>query len=160
MNQEIINYWNKFYKHYDSLVYSYLPLSSMFIFNIAIVSKLLIAKWQQKTGGGAGSVTLSKTSHSVTIMLVGICVLFAILTTPYAVMYNVSSNISSYSYAIWYQLVYINHSVNFLVYMVTNKSFRRELIKKLCPNLGITKVQPFEDSTAKDSVTKTSVAPT
>ena len=43
-NADTQRYWDVFYKHYDSLVYSYIPLSAMFVFNTAIIAKLLLAK--------------------------------------------------------------------------------------------------------------------
>ena len=58
-------YYNAFYHHYDAMVYSYFPLSSMLIFNIAIIAKLLVAKVEKKKGN-VGNVSLAKMSDSVT----------------------------------------------------------------------------------------------
>ncbi len=40
-NEDIIKYYDAFYKHYDAFVYSYVPLSLMFVINVAIVFKLV-----------------------------------------------------------------------------------------------------------------------
>ena len=125
------SYYLAFYHYYDATVYSYLPLSSMFIFNSLIVAKLIQAKCGKKEGGGAGSTTMSKVSDSVTIMLVAVCILFAITTTPYAAMYGINSDVSTLKYAFMLQGVYINHSANFIIYMIFNKRFRSE-VKTIC----------------------------
>ncbi len=63
------DYWDNFYKYYDSIMYSYLPLSTMLVFNVAIVTKLVVAK-MKRSSDTVGGTSLSKTSHSVTVMLV------------------------------------------------------------------------------------------
>ena len=55
--------------------------------------------------------------------------LFVVCTLPYAVMYQVHLDISTYSYAVIILLMYTNHSTNIIVYTVTNIQFRRELTK-------------------------------
>ncbi len=57
------------------------------------------------------------------VMLVCICILFAITTTPYALMYGVNSDVTTITYAVMFQLVYINHSANFIVYVISNKRY-------------------------------------
>ncbi len=130
-------YWDKFYKDYDAAVYSYIPLSFMFIFNTAIAIKLIRAK----LSAGTGSLTLSKTSYSLTIMLVTVCLVFALLTIPYSITFEASSNVSAYSYALIYVAMYSNHAINIMFYMAANKRFRAEVIKKLCGKYG-QKIQP------------------
>ncbi len=128
-NENTQRYHALFYKHYDAIVYSYLPLSSMLFFNVAIVWKLVAAKCRKKTEGAVGSTALSKTSNSLTYMLIGTCLLFALLTTPYAVMYRLGAEVASYYFALWYQLIYMNHSINFFVYVIANNRFRKEVAK-------------------------------
>ena len=128
-NENTQRYHAMFYKHYDAIVYSYLPLSSMLFFNVAIVGKLVAAKCRKKTEGAVGSTALSKTSNSLTFMLIGVCLLFALLTTPYAVMYRLGAEVASYYFALWYQLIYLNHSINFFVYVIANNRFRKEVVK-------------------------------
>ncbi len=133
----MVKYWDKFYKDYDASVYSYIPLSFIFIFNIAIVVKLIRAK----LSGGTGSLSLSKTSYSLTVMLVTVCLVFALLTIPYSITYEASSNVSAVSYALVLTALYSNHAINIVFYMAANKRFRAEVIKKLCGKYG-QKIQP------------------
>ncbi len=70
---------------------------------------------------------MSKISDSVTIMLVAVCVFFAAMTTPYAAMYGINSDVSTLKYALMLQGIYINHSMNFAVFMIFNKRYRAEV---------------------------------
>ncbi len=76
-NKNMEQYWDSFYKYYDSIMYSYLPLSTMLVFNVAIVTKLVVAK-MKRSSDTVGGTSLSKTSHSVTVMLV--CIIVTIVT--------------------------------------------------------------------------------
>ena len=126
------NYKSSFeiYKHMDSLLYSYLPITVMIVCNIGIITKLVLAKTGKKTEGNA----LSKGAKRITVMLIGVSILFVVCTLPYAVLYQVHLDISTYSYAIIISLMYTNHSTNIIVYTVTNIQFRRELTKMLSWN--------------------------
>ncbi len=70
---------------------------------------------------------MSKISDSVTVMLVAVCVFFAAMTTPYAAMYGINSDVSTLKYALMLQGIYINHSMNFAVFMIFNKRYRAEV---------------------------------
>ena len=135
------SYYLAFYHYYDATVYSYLPLSSMFIFNTLILVKLIPAKMAKKDGTtAAGNTTMSKVSDSVTVMLVAVCIFFAVMTTPYAAMYGINSDVSTLKYALMLQGIYINHSMNFVIYMIFNKRFRSEV--KNIFHLRSSKVDP------------------
>ena len=134
----------------------FLPLSSMLVFNSLIVAKLISARVRKhggsstaggstaggSTSGGstAGGTAMSKVSDSVTVMLVAVCVLFAVTTTPYAAMYNVNSDVSTLKYALMIQGIYINHSANIFIYLIFNKRFRSECKAILCGKSS--KVEP------------------
>ncbi len=149
-------YYITFYHYYDATIYSYLPLSSMLVFNSLIVAKLISARVRKhggsstaggstaggSTSGGstAGGTAMSKVSDSVTVMLVAVCVLFAVTTTPYAAMYNVNSDVSTLKYALMIQGIYINHSANIFIYLIFNKRFRSECKAILCGKSS--KVEP------------------
>ena len=90
------------YKHMDSVLYSYLPITVMLVCNIGIISKFILAKTGKKTEGNA----LSKGAMRITVMLVGVSILFVVCTLPYAVMYQVHLDISTYSYAVIILLMY------------------------------------------------------
>ena len=95
------------YKHMDSVLYSYLPITVMLVCNIGIISKFILAKTGKKAEGNA----LSKGAMRITVMLVGVSILFVVCTLPYAVMYQVHLDISTYSYAVIILLMYTNHSI-------------------------------------------------
>ena len=128
------------YKHLDSILYSYFPFAVMSICNVAIIIKLLMAKHKSKPD----STALSKGAKRITIMLVSVSVLFIICTLPYAVLYQVNLDVSTYSYTLIILLMYTNHSVNIIVYYVTNSQFRRELRKMFCYKVN-SQVHPSMD---------------
>ncbi len=132
-----IKYWDTFYKDYDATVYSYLPLTSIFIFNTAIVAKLVKAKLST----GTDSLALSKTSYRLSVMLISICLVFALLTIPYSITYETSSDVSAYSYALITAALYSNHAINIVFYMMANKRYRAEVIRMICGKYG-QKIQP------------------
>ena len=105
--------------------YSYLPIAFMTLFSVAIILKLTLARFQNKTE----SSSLSKAAKGITVMIIGVSILFITCTLPYAIIYSIDSNLSTYVYAVQAILVYINHSVNIIVYSITNSQFNKELRK-------------------------------
>ncbi len=120
----------RFYEVMDSIFYSYIPLTVMFTCNVGIIVKLLWSKFgekESKTGN-----TLSKAATGITVMLVSVCALFIACTLPYAVLYQVNIDVSTYSYAAIILLMYSNHTFNIIVYSLTNSQFKRELLRVFC----------------------------
>lgn len=134
--------YNDVYKYIDSVIYSYVPITVMGLVNIAIIGKLLHARFKHRDDK-SGPSSLSKAAKGITIMLIGASLLFITCTLPYAIIYEIDSNMSTYIYAVTALLVYVNHSINIIVYSFTNNQFRKEL-KRL---LGC-KVNTVEPSTA------------
>ena len=66
---------------------------------IFILGRLLMVRIKKLVGStnDAGSTSLSKVSDSVTIMLICVCVMFAVTTTPYATLYNVNADVTTVS---------------------------------------------------------------
>ena len=128
----------------DSVLYSYLPLTVMLACNIAIVLKLLLAKYKKTTDNNEiGNMSLSKAAKGITVMLISVSVLFVICTLPYAVIYQVQIDVSTYSYAVIILLMYTNHSVNIIVYSFTNKQFKKEMQRMLYCSFKSSRVMPF-----------------
>ena len=128
----------------DSVLYSYLPLTVMLACNIAIVLKLLLAKYKKTTDNNEiGNMSLSKAAKGITVMLISVSVLFVICTLPYAVIYQVQIDVSTYSYAVIILLMYTNHSVNIIVYSFTNKQFKKEMQRMLYCSFNSSRVMPF-----------------
>ena len=119
------------YKYFDAIFYSFLPIGSMVIANTLIIIKLVIEKRRKQNPQSAKS-SLSKAANSVTTMLLGTSLLFIVLSMPYAILYNIHSDMSTYVYAIIFILVYSNHSLNVIVCTLTNSQFRKEMIKLCC----------------------------
>ena len=129
----------KVYNQIDAALYSYIPISSMIVFNTAIVVKLFFAK---KSGNQS---SLSKAARGATMMLVGTCIIFVVLTIPKASMYKVSSGLSTYLHVFITLLMYTNHTINILVYTLSNSQFRKEARNFFgCKRLG---VYPLDSST-------------
>ena len=118
--------------------------------------KLIDTHWLQVkaklTSGDAENKSLSKTSYSLTIMLITTCIVFACLTMPWAIMYeNSSSNVSALGYAFIVLAMYTNHTINIFFYMASNKRFRVEVLRVVTGKAS--QVQPGQDSTATQSMT-------
>ncbi len=136
----------KTYLKIDATLYSYLPLSFMFIFNSLIIGKLLWAK-RKSRNGQVDSLALSKAATGVTVMLVSVSVMFIVFTLPYVIVYKAVNNVSSIAYAVALLLMYVNHSANIIIYSSANSIFKRALKQSVlsCCNRG--KVKPSEPST-------------
>ena len=122
-------YYKSHYLEYDNIVYSYFPLTALFLVNNAIIAKLMKAKLSP--GNTAGGVTLSKTSYTLTIMLVTICLVFGLLTLPYAILHKTNS-FSTPTHALITSALYLNHAINFEFYLASNKKFRVEFFGIFC----------------------------
>ena len=116
----------------------------MSVCNSAIIFKLLHTKYKNIDNNKTGNVSLTKAAKRITIMLVSVSVSFIVCTLPYAVLYQVDLNVSTYSYVVIILLMYTNHSVNIIVYYVSNSQFRRELRKMFCCKLD-SQVHPNTD---------------
>ena len=106
---------NNIYKYFDSLFYSYLPITLMSIINLAIMFKLCQAKFQNNKDN---KNSLSKATKGITVMLIGASMLFITCTLPHTILYENHSDFSIYAYAVLVLLIYVNHSVNIIVHTV------------------------------------------
>ena len=78
----------------------------------------------------------SKNEDKITVMVIVICILFMVLTTPltavFIIVYNgglyvyMGPEIELYNYIILL-LALSNHAINFLLYSITSSNFRNEL---------------------------------
>ncbi len=143
------------YNHMDSVLYSYLPLTVMFVCNIAIVAKLLRAKFSSDK---SSANTLSKGARRITAMLVSVSAFFVVCTLPFAVLFQLHISRSTYSYAAILLLMYTNHSLNIIIYTVTNSQFRRE-IWRLFGLAGRGSVHPETTGTHTDTGGRSPTAP-
>ena len=137
---------SKVYKHFDAILYSYLPIGLMTIVNVAITGKLLFSKLGSNQNV---SSSLSKAAKGITIMLLGTSLMFIILTLPYAVMYSVHADMSTYGYTFILLLLYCNHSFNIIIYSIGNTQFKKEVFKLFCCGKFI-QVHPSDTATGTE----------
>ena len=119
------------------ILYSILPFTVIAILNILMIKKLQVQKaFRLKSQGRNGVQTTSAYNKSLLVMMVYVCSVFIVTTVPGAILMLVN-----FSFCMWqdedcrffggwvinlvYMLDDINHSVNFLLYLVTGSVFRR-----------------------------------
>ena len=133
------------YKHFEYMVRPWIvfvmvnmiPLIAIMSFNIAIITKLvMVSKKSTRFELGTAGVknNVRRTYSQTTAMCISASVLFLICITPSIVIligrpwwqddneaYDVSKAMSN-------QIVYLNHSLNIVLYCLTGKRFRTELV--------------------------------
>ena len=81
-----------------------------------------------------------KNENKITVMVVIICILFIVLTTPLTAFYVIVYNAGLFVYmgpelqlyrGVIFILALSNHAINFLLYAVTSSKFREEL-RSMC----------------------------
>ena len=119
------------------ILYSILPFTVITILNISMIRKLQVQKaFRLKSQGKNGVQTTPANNKSLLVMMVYVCLVFIVTTVPGTILMIVN-----FSFCLWqdddcrffrgwvinlvYMLDDINHSVNFLLYLVTGSVFRR-----------------------------------
>ena len=119
----------------DSIIYSFLPFTFMFLTNCGSVFKFMRAKCHSSSTESTDQA-LSKSATRGTAMVVTVSVTFLLLTAPTAVAYARSFIIRLEdvpSYRVFMNLTqYLNHNVNGVLYIVVGSRFRNELFKIIC----------------------------
>ena len=139
-------------------LFSYLPVIILTFTTSAICIQLVCARRKQlaemtsQTGGGSDDVT-----RKITIMVVVICVLFLVLTSPVSVFYivwftlPVQVRYGDQSLGLIRTVIQLlaisNHAVNFFTYTLASDAFRKELRVMCC-----------RDTTSGKTSTSSSVA--
>ncbi len=144
----------KFYANFNACMYSFIPVTLIFILNVSIITKLIIAR--MRSNSDSSQNTLSKTAVNSSIMLLSVSVTFLIHTVPFSiswVMRKVDDTLHpmfSWFYAITLFLFYSNHSVNAILYCLVAPKFRREMLRLLCCCQG-NKIRPETSVTENGS---------
>ena len=118
----------------DSVLYSFLPLSLMFITNAAIVFKFMRAKCKQNSTESTNQA-LSKSATRGTAMVVTVSVTFLLLNTPEGLKNAVPSLLLEeipWNRVFMNITSYLNHSINGVLYCIVETKFRTELSKIFC----------------------------
>ena len=129
----------------DTCLYSFIPFVVILILNVLIIRHVLKARKsrsQLQSSADAKQAANYHDSTRMTIMLLSISFTFLITTLP--------MNISSIAKIFWKLrnhkglaqytllrtittlLMYLNHSMNFVIYCVTGRKFRQQLLWMLC----------------------------
>ena len=118
----------------DTALYSFGPFSLMFITNFAIGLKFMTAKCKSSSTESTNQA-LVKSANRGTAMVVTVSVTFIVLTAPSAVDQALSHVItkSNLMYRAFMNItLYLNHSINGVLYIIVGSRFRNELQKILC----------------------------
>ena len=119
----------------DSALYSFIPLTVMFITNFAIVLKFIRAKCKGNSTESTNQA-LAKSATRGTAMVVTVSVTFLVLTAPTAVhnalrrWYLLGSHPEYRAFMNLTQ--YLNHSINGMLYCIVGSRFREEIFKAIC----------------------------
>ena len=141
-------YWNINLICYtvDSVLYSFGPFTLMFMTNFAIVFKFMTAKCKSNQNSSTESTNqaIVKVATRGTTMVVTVSVTFILLTAPSGVEYAVKSLMDLGSVPEFRVLMnltmYLNHSINGILYCIVGSRFRSELFKLICGNENLQRV--------------------
>ena len=118
------------YYQIDGFLYSFIPLTVMFTANCLIILKFMLAKLKDRQGGSESvNQALSKSAVKGSVMLLTISFAFIILTAPICITYTITVDPPVIVYGITVILVYLNHSINGVLYSISGSRFRHELIQ-------------------------------
>ncbi len=126
----------------DFLLACIIPAAIIIAINVAIVLKLADARSARQTKMKARMTEDEKKSRSLSIMLVGISVLFVVTTLPVTIFlignnhWPEDTTERHYSkrvaYALTNLLFYTNNTINFVIYCVTGARFRTAVLAMVC----------------------------
>ena len=120
----------------DSVLYSSGPFTLLFVANLAIIFKFMVAKCKS-TSTESTNQALAKSATRGTAMVVTVSVTFLLLTAPSAV-HNASNKWDDLTlefpiYRAFMNLTqYLNHSINGFLYCIVGSKFRDEILKIIC----------------------------
>ena len=132
----------------DSILYSFGPFTIMIITNAAIIYKLMSLKIKETKGGSnpAGQA-ISKSATKGTAMLIIDSVMFVVLTGPMAIASILDNLNVPWVQVPSYNMQYMNHCINGVLYCIVGSKFRRELFKILpCCKRSRVENQPLTET--------------
>ena len=112
----------------DTVFYAVLPIVVMILTNVAIICKLMEIKYKEMSHTNE---SVSKSSTRGSVMVVTVSLAFIILTSPRAVDSALKQYISGYPFGSLFiiTMMYINHSINRILYCIFGEKFRNEFLK-------------------------------
>ena len=114
----------------DAFLYSFAPFIILTTANVLICVKMLKRK-KVVVPGTHGQLVNQKT-HRGTFMLLSASFLFCACTAPVSVYYTITQQIPPVTDALLINLGYLNHGINFVLYVISGTKFRSEFRKKFC----------------------------
>ena len=135
-------YWIFYHGWVSMLIYCILPFITMLILNVCIIRRLrsLHDATLNRVGSNLSSTGVTNHASSMTRMLLAVTMYFILVTTPAFIVTMVQGYVI-YAEEITVQrharlelidasltlLLYLNHSINFFLYCLTGRRFRRVL---------------------------------
>ena len=117
---------SQIYQWMDAFMYSFGPFVIMLVAYFCIIHKFIFTKSTDTAGQ-----TLNKSATRGTVMLLTILTSFVLLTAPLAVVWVSGSSPNPVLVSVMATAMYLNHSVNCLLYTFVGKRFRQQLMEVL-----------------------------
>ena len=145
INQEVTQYFNVTWYIIDAAIYIFIPAPVILVLNSLIIYRL-VANRRKRAEMLPPSTNMSappgreNSEDKVYVMLIVVCVVFILSTLPYYILAiyssfvapsGVQSSIRYFLRQLFMSLWSVNHSVNFYLYCMTGRKFRRELVDML-----------------------------
>jgi hypothetical protein len=151
-------------------VYSAVPFGIILVSNICIILKVIASKKaaHKRVFPANANNTEEKASSGttpMTILLLALNVVFLVCTTPNMAFYVAVSILQPYTstaleanmilfQAISNMLMYTNHAVNFLLYVLSGSGFRQQTLDLFCKHRHIESVEDHAADTQRFKVTR------
>ena len=135
----------KIYPWIDSFIYSILPMTSLFVLNIAMIVAMKRATRSRHTMHSSGQHDLVESGRQtqLTVMLLLVSFAFLVLAGPMGIVLMLNRYswhpetlwqlaVSKLVHSVVDNMMYANHAVNFGFYCVSGRRFRLEVKKMFC----------------------------
>ena len=111
-------------------MYFFAPFTIMILSNCLICLRML--KRENDTSLSSHDQMAKKQGQQITLMLLSVSFVFCMLIAPVSFYYILNKTCCpNLTYVYLVNLDYLNHIVNFVLYVLTGKKFRTELLNKL-----------------------------
>lgn len=157
--------WYSFFdlewSYIDACVGDFLPFLVVLIGNILTIVRILKSRWERERQMGAVPNSNAKLMASTTAMLIGVSVMFIVLSLPIDILFlyyayrgsvlpqNEEQAIYNLAYAIVTLCYYSNNAFDFLMYLVSGRKFRQAFLETFLPCRKTAKPNPQPPMTNK-----------
>lgn len=115
-------YWNKI--HF--IVYFALPITVIILGNSAIVLKL----YRSASAISSTTSATAKRTRQVFLITLMISVAFIVLVSPLPLLFFIAPvKVTELSATVFFHMIYVNHAINFFLYVLSGSRFRNDLKK-------------------------------